>query len=403
MKKILFSAVLCAAVSAMAEFGTPTVTSIVPDASNRTVSVTYSLSGDEPAIVTMTVTTGGKTYDAVSVVGDVNCRVSVGAGKTVTWHPQDDIPVGTYDVNALSVQLKAWSTSTPPDYMAVSLLAPKCVKYYVSSNAVPGGVLDPRWKEDWLLMRRIPAKGVAWRMGCASSDYCWSVSEQNDTYGFQPLHYVTNAVDYYIGVYEVTQGQYKRLANGAEPSTVGQNAFSSLSTASHRILHQTDWKWHPVETVSWAMATNAVATLAVASGLSFGLPTQEQWEFAGRGATQWGTYNGAPHNPDHISPIGVCYQVQNTYYGGAQNVAHPQYACHLPVGSKRPNAYGLYDMIGNICEWCSGWFDVAETLRPVRGGELHMSGEGLGVGYCRGKVSTLNDYRYGFRLACTIP
>ncbi len=402
MKILFFSTVLFAAVSAMAEFGTPTVTSIDPNASNRTVSVTYSLSGDEPAIVTMTVTTGGKTYDAVSAVGAVNCRVSAGSGKTVTWHPQDDIPAGAYDVNALSVQLKAWSTSTPPDYLAVSLLAPKCVKYYVSSNAVPGGVLDSRWKEDWLLMRRIPAKGVVWRMGCASGDYCWNAGEQDDTYGFQPLHYVTNAADFYLGVFEVTQGQYKRLANGAEPSTVGKDAFSALSTASHRVLHQADWKWHPVETVSWTMATNATATLAIASGLSFGLPTHEQWEFAGRGETQWGTYNGAPHNPDHISPIGVCFQVQNTYYGGAQNVAHPQYACHLPVGQKRPNAYGLYDMIGNICEWCSGWFDAGQTLRPVRGGELHMSGEGLGVGYCRGKTASLVSAEYGFRLACGI-
>ena len=403
MKKLLFSAMLFAAVSARAALGTPTVTSIVPDASNRTVSVTYSLSGDEPAIITMTVTTGGKTYDAVSAVGAVNCRVSAGAGRTVIWHPQNDIPAGAYDASALSVELKAWSTSTPPDYMAVSLLAPKYVKYYVSSNAVPGGVLDSRWKEDWLLMRRIPAKGVAWRMGCASGDYCWNVSEQSGSYGFQPLHYVTNTADFYLGVYEVTQGQYKRLANGAEPSTVGKDAFSSLSTASHRVLHQTDWKWHPVETVSWALATNAAATLAAASGLSFGLPTQEQWEFAGRGATRWGTYNGAPHNPTCISPIGVCFQVQDTYYGGAQNVAHPLYACHLPVGQKRPNAYGLYDMIGNISEWCSGWFDAGETLRPVRGGELHMSGEGHGVGYCRGKAASFVDSKYGFRLACAIP
>lgn len=403
MKTLLFCAVFFAAVSARATLGTPTVTSIDPNASNRTVSVTYSLSGDEPAIVTMTVTTGGKTYDAIAVVGDVNCRVSAGSGRTVTWHPQDDIPAGAYDANALSVQLKAWSTSTPPDYMAVSLLAPKCVKYYVSSNAVPGGVLDSRWKEDWLLMRRIPAKGVVWRMGCASGDYCWGASEQNGTYGFQPLHYVTNAVDYYIGVYEVTQGQYMRLANGAEPSVVGKDAFSALSTASHRVLHQTDWKWHPVETVSWSTVVNAATTLAVASGMPFDLPTQEQWEFAGRGETQWGTYNGVPHDPTHIAPIGVCYQVQDAYYGGAKDVGHPLYACHLPVGQKRPNQYGLYDMIGNICEWCSGWFDAAETQHPVRGGELYMSGEGLGVGYCRGKAADFTDAIYGFRLVCAIP
>lgn len=73
------------------------------------------------------------------------------------------------------------------------------------------------------------------------------------------------------------------------------------------------------------------------------------------------------------------------------------------VEMKRPNTYGLYDMIGNICERCSGWFDVAETLRPVRGGELHLSGEGLGVGCCRGKTASYAEAKCGFRLACAIP
>ena len=254
-----------------------------------------------------------------------------------------------------------------------------------------------------MLLRRIPAKGVEWRMGCTASDYCWNSGEWAN-YGWTQTHYVTSTADFYIGVYEVTQGQYRYLANGATPSRCGQGSFASLSKASHRTVHETDWKWHPVEQVSWTSASNAVDMLTTESGLSFCLPTEEQWEFAARGETQWGTYNGSPHNPDHIKPIGVCYQTQDSYYGGDQAGGnHPNYADHMPVGLRRPNKYGLYDMIGNIREWCSGWHDDDHTLRPVRGGELHMSGEGLGVGYRKGLSAGTTSGNLGFRVACAIP
>ena len=401
MKHLLTAAILIGAGAAWAVPGTPVVTSAALEPGSRTMKIVYTLPGDEAAVVTLTATVGGRTYDVVHAVGAVNSRVAAGAGRVIHWTPADDVPAATYDPSAISLNLKAWSLSTPPDYMAVSLLAPSCVRYYVSADAVPGGVGDARWKEDWLLLRRIPAKGVTWRAGCASQDYCWGSGEQNATNGFQPLRYVTSPADFYIGVYEVTQGQYMRLANGANPSAVVQSSFTSAM--NHYARHQVDWKWHPAEQVTWTLADAAAASLAAASGLPFGLPTAEDWEFAARAETQWGTYNGAPHNPDRLRPIACNYQTQNAYYGGTQNVQHPQYACHMPVGELRPNAYGLYDMVGNVGEWCAGWFDAGQTTRPIKGGDLHMSGEGLGVGYTRGMAPATANFRYGFRLACAIP
>ena len=405
MKTSILALLAFAAGAALGAPGTPVVTSVSEANGDGCVTVTYTLPGEEAAIVTMSATVGGVVREPITLVGAVNSLVQPGTDLKICWNARVDLPADAYAANALSVTLTAWSPSTPPDYMAVSLMRPACVRYYTSSNAVPGGVGDRRWKEDWMLLRRIPAKGVEWRMGCTASDYCWNTGETtNPNYGWTPTHYVTSTADFYIGVYEVTQGQYRYLANGATPSRCGQGSFASLSKASHRTVHETDWKWHPVEQVSWTSASNAVDMLTTESGLSFCLPTEEQWEFAARGETQWGTYNGSPHNPDHIKPIGVCYQTQDSYYGGDQAGGnHPNYADHMPVGLRRPNKYGLYDMIGNIREWCSGWHDDDHTLRPVRGGELHMSGEGLGVGYRKGLSAGTTSGNLGFRVACAIP
>lgn len=406
MKTFLLASVACIAAIAVANPGTPVVSSVSEADGNGCVTITYNLPGAESAIITMSVTAGGATLEPKTLVGDINKLVAPGTDLKICWNARADLPGALYAANDIGVTLTAWSPSTPPDYMGVSLRCPQCVRYYASSNAVPGGVGDRRWKEDWMLLRRIPAKGVEWRMGCVAGDYCWNVNEQasTDNGTWMPTHYVTSTADFYIGVYEVTQGQYRYLANGATPSGCGKDSFANLPNATHRTVHETDWMWHPVEKVTWTMATNATETLATNSGLPFCLPTEEQWEFAGRGETQWGTYNGSPHNPDHIKPIGVCYQTQEAYYGGNKaSGAHPNYADHMPVGLLRPNKYGLYDMIGNAREWCSGWFDEANGLRPLRGGSLHMSGEGLGIGYSNGRTAnTVHEYN-GFRVACAIP
>ena len=402
MKNSLVAVLSLTAGVVTAEPGTPSLASVTTDADDGHVKLVYSLPGSEAAIVTLAVTAGGKTYEVGETVGAVNRRVEPGEGLVLHWYPKREIPAGVYAADDLSFQLKAWSLATPPDYMAVSLLDPSCVRYYASSNAVPGGVADSRWKEDWMLLRRIPAKGVTWRAGCAANDYCWNASEQTADRGFQALRYVTSTADFYLGVYEVTQAQYMRLSGGVNPSAVQKGHFTAQMP--HYALHQTDWKWHPAEQVTWTLADTAVTKLAEASGLGFSLPTADDWEFAARGETQWGTYNGSPHDPTHISPIGVNYQVQDAYYGGSQaDGKHPEYACHLPVGQKRPNKYGLYDMVGNVGEWCSGWFDAGQTKRPIKGGDLHMSGEGLGVGYTRGMAAGTANFKYGFRVACTIP
>lgn len=418
MKKILAFAMVLGASAAWAELGDVTVQSVAAD-DGGVVTVAYDLTGDEDAIVTMSVTAGGKTYERLAAVGAVGRRVSPATGLTIAWQPCDDVPGGVYDAEAMSVTLKAWSLATPPAYMAVNLICFTDVRYYASEAALPEPVSSDRWREDWMLFKRIPAKNVTWTMGCGPNDCCWSTAElDNANYGGQPQTRVTNDADYYMGIFEVTQGQYIRITN-LNPSQLVQSSWDNLKSASHYAVHQTDWKFHPVEQITWQAATNAVGVLSSRSGLSTRLPTSQEWEFAARGETRGSIY-AIPEDAlswtqqntrDHIKKIGFNIQASEEYYGGAQNVGHPNYVATVPVGLKPANAYGLYDVIGNVGEWCDGWYDAAQTKRPFRGGSMHMSGEGLGVGYCIGLGETATSgpsslplsYEMGFRMACSIP
>ena len=412
MKHALFSFVLLAACGAFAAPGALTVNSVTPNAGDGTVTISYDLAGDEAAIVTMSVTVGGVTYERLTVAGDVARRVTAATGKSITWDPRGDVPGGSYDAGSMTVNLKAWSLQTPPDYMAVNLIGFKHILYYASLDALPEPVSSKRWREEWMLFRRIPAKGVTWRMGVSSRDYCWSPNEHaNASLGYQAPREVTNDADFYIGVFEVTQEQYYRITK-SRPSTIGSSAWNTLPNSSHYAAHQIDWKWHPVESVTWTLANVVATKLADYSGLPIKLPSSQQWEYACRGETKGSTYYVSnladlkQNDPDHIRPIGVNFQVQDSYYGGGQNVGHPQYACHLPVGQKTPNKWGVYDMIGNVGEWCSGYYDEAAGTRPYRGGWIKMSGEGMGAGYCLGVgPDSFSDSGYccGMRLACAIP
>lgn len=416
MKKILAFAMVLGASAAWAELGDVTVRSVSANDAG-VVTVAYDLGGDEDAVVTMSVTAGGKTYERLAAVGAVGRRVSPASGLTIAWQPCDDVPGGVYDAEAMSVTLKAWSLSTPPDYMAVNLLCFTDVRYYASVAALPEPVSSPRWREDWMLFKRIPAKNVSWTMGCGPRDYCWGAAEiDNPSYGGQPQTRVTNDADFYMGVFEMTQGQYIRITN-ENPSLLVASSWDNLKNSSHYAAHQTDWKWHPVEQVTWCAATNAVGRLAAWSGLPTRLPTSPEWEFAARGETKGSIFSivalewNSQNTRDHIKPIGFNIQASEEYYGGAQNVGHPNYVASMPVGLKVANPYGLYDVIGNVGEWCDGWYDEAKGLRPFRGGSMHMSGEGMGVGYCIGLGETAKSganslplsYEMGFRVACSIP
>ena len=135
-----------------------------------------------------------------------------------------------------------------------------------------------------------------------------------------PVHHVTLA-GYNIGVFEVTQAQWVS-AMGTNPSFIqGDNL--------------------PVENVSWEQVQEFIALLNEASGKEYRLPTEAEWEFAARGGnlSEGFKYSG-------YSVLGAC----GWYYSNSESTTHE-------VGTKFPNELGIYDMNGNVREWCDDWFE----------------------------------------------
>ncbi|MBR4901351.1 MAG: formylglycine-generating enzyme family protein [Victivallales bacterium] len=170
----------------------------------------------------------------------------------------------------------------------------------------------------------IPA-GV-FQMGSPSNE-----AERDDD---EPLHKVKISQGFWMGIYPVTQKQYTAVM-GSNPSNY--DGFDS----------------HPVENVTWFNAKDfCKKAMEVAqnipSGMKFDLPTEAQWEYACRAGTATPFHFGDKLNGEQANCDGT------RPYGTAQEGAN--IGCTCNVGSYAPNAWGLYDMHGNVWEWCNDWY-----------------------------------------------
>ena len=165
-------------------------------------------------------------------------------------------------------------------------------------------------------------------------------------------HRVTLTRGFWLGKYEVTQGQWQALMGG-NPSHF-KNAGADA----------------PVESVSWEdcqeflKKLNARAIADGAEGHTFRLPTESEWEYACRAGTETALYTGdirvlGKHNAPALDPIawyggnsGVTYEGGYDSSDWKEKQENHRRAGTQPVGKKRPNAWGLHDMIGNVWEWC---------------------------------------------------
>jgi len=214
-------------------------------------------------------------------------------------------------------------------------------------------------------------------------------ANEGDTLAYdweKPSHKVTLTNDYFIGETEVTQGLWEAVM-GANPSyfnTKGAN--------------------FPVEQVSWLDIQDFLVKLNQKTGKTFRLPTEAEWEYAARGGSQSKGYLYSGSNDLNA----VAWYYTNSYALGEGN---PNYGTHA-VKTKQANELGLYDMTGNVWEWCSDWYAdyTAEaqtdpqgadsgSLRVNRGGSWDYNAQ-----YCRvsNRNSSYPDDRFadlGFRLS----
>ena len=214
----------------------------------------------------------------------------------------------------------------------------------------------------------ITANGVSFKMIRVKSGTFRMGTDQGDE---KSPHDVTLSNDYYVAETEVTQALWKAVMK----QTKNWNSTNG------------EGDQYPAYNISWNDCETFIAELNKLTGREFRLPTEAEWDFAARGGNKSKGYTYSGSN--------TCDEVA-WYDGNSSNLGttHPDYGSH-PVKAKKPNELGLYDMSGNVKEWCSDWYadkynngysfaqtdpkgPNSGTSRVLRGGSW-----AAGISFCR--------------------
>jgi formylglycine-generating enzyme required for sulfatase activity len=252
------------------------------------------------------------------------------------------------------------------------------------------------------------------------------VGEKGPGSDAKPQHRVQITRPFYLGIYEVTQEEFDRLMD-SNPSQF------NLFGAANREVAGKDTTRFPVENVSWYQAIEfcnklserehrqpsykitAVrranngsikeATVGVNPAGAYRLPTEAEWEYACRAGQTTPFHFGASLNGEAANCDG------RTPFGTEQ--AGPYLARPTSVGTYRANSFGLFDMHGNVLEWCSDWYDPlyygkspgrdpqgpnTGTQRVMRGGGWNMWAEHCRAGHRNYERPDFRDSNLGFRV-----
>ena len=330
--------------------------------------ITYTLT-DDPAIVTLDdiqtntlegaagewVSIGGENVQTLS--GDVNKLVrEVGTERRIVWKARKDWPDRVVE-NGIRAVLTAWATNQPPDYLVLGLKDPNDVRFYSSTNMIPGGIASDLYKTDAMLMRKVHAAGVTWIMGSPESDTKRLDNEQQ--------HPVMLSEDFYLGIYELTFGQCAafytnddgspKITQGAYPaSDYGADFLKCpVDNLDYKgllgMLAPGDQYCGPVAMANgWPVDDGRIiGRLRQKTGLDrIYLPTEAQWEFACRAGTSTAVYTGKTPSTETGNEIAWGYK------NAPKSATKPSQCIVQPVGRKVPNGWGFYDMHGNVQEAC---------------------------------------------------
>jgi formylglycine-generating enzyme required for sulfatase activity len=208
----------------------------------------------------------------------------------------------------------------------------------------------------------------------------------------RPQHRVRITKPFYLGATEVTQGQWEAV--------MGTRPWEGNS----HVRTGTDY---PATHVSWGDAVEFCQRLGKKENATYRLPSEAEWEYACRAGT-----TTAYHFGDDTSPLG-----EYAWFGGLSgdgNCRNERYAHQ--VARKKPNSWGLYDMHGNVWEWCRDWHaddyyagsDAADpngaasgTHRVIRGGCWLYPAENCRSAYRSEYEPANRRINVGFRLACS--
>ncbi len=215
----------------------------------------------------------------------------------------------------------------------------------------------------------IPVEGGTFTMGATPE-------QGGDTYDREETAHRVTLNGYAIGKHEVTQALWQAVMGGNPSYFKGDNL--------------------PVECVSWNDCQEFINKLNSITGRNFRLPTEAEWEFAARGGKKSKGYKySGSNNLDEVA----------WYNENSGDQTHP-------VGMKKPNELGIYDMSGNVYEWCADWYgDYSSSpstnpTGPISGHDRVFRGGGWNddAWFCRvsNRYATLPGFWYyslGIRLA----
>jgi formylglycine-generating enzyme required for sulfatase activity len=239
-----------------------------------------------------------------------------------------------------------------------------------------------------------------------------SEAERNEN---EEQHEVEITRPFYLGAYEVTQAQYRKIMT--------KNPSACSATGDLRAMVKgVSTDDYPAENIRWYWAVDFCQKLSALpaeknAGRSYRLPTEAEWEYACRAATATPFHFGKA-----LSSLEANFNGEAPYREAARGTYLKR---PTRVGSYKPNRWGLYDMHGNVQEWCSDWYDpeyyksspkadpkgpakgvlstdYKDFYRVVRGGSWLDEGRGCRSAY-RFRAMPHDSYRLiGFRVVCVV-
>ena len=246
-----------------------------------------------------------------------------------------------------------------------------------------------------------PTTGMAFlyiKGGC----YSMGDSKGDGATNEKPFHKVC-VDDFYMGTYEVTNAQFRKYRPNHDSGT-----YEGLSLNGES---------QPAVNISWEDAVGFSTWIGDATGKRYRLPTEAEWEYAARAGTKTSNYWG-DKDDDACGYANVSDLAAKKKWPKWVNLnCDDGFAVTAPVGSFKPNAFGLYDMMGNAWEWVNDWYDdkyyakspktnppgpMTGQYRVLRGGSWFYFPWNISASYRFRFEPGIPYFNYGFRLVLPV-